>query len=178
MASSMTINWIIYKVLAQSSYPYKDDLDDLYEKGIKAIVSLEPHPHKDLIHKMGFEHLEVHIRDYTAPKLHQFILINEFIDEMRSLEKPVLVHCFQAGRSGTICAGYLIHEGMTSNAAIIEVREKIPNPFITAIETSDQECSLKEYETAIKNPIIIGGVLKWPIKILRSGMRGIYRRIK
>ncbi|WP_316966024.1 protein-tyrosine phosphatase family protein [Candidatus Methanocrinis natronophilus] len=176
----MKINWIIDEVLAQSSYPFKDDLDELYENKIRAIVSLEPHLHKELIQKMGFEHLEVHIRDYTAPNLHQFIQINKFVDEMRSLDKRVLVHCFQAGRSGTICAGYLIHEGMTYKAAIMEVRRKIPN----AIETSDQEHSLREYEkvinieTVVDKSMSVVRVLKWPKEKLMIGMHGIYRRLK
>jgi atypical dual specificity phosphatase len=66
---------------------------------------------------------------------------------MINISKPVLVHCFAAGRSGTVLASYLIHKGMNHSDALGKVRQKLPD----AVETDSQMNVLKEYHNLIRN---------------------------
>ena len=122
------VTWIIKDVLAHADYPYQTDFDDLHNKGIRAIVSLEKRPYSDLaiIQEKNFDYLEVPVRDFTAPTMEQLNLINTFIDKKKDEGKPVLVHCFKAGRSGTVLAGYLLHLGKDLGSAVPESGAEYP----------------------------------------------------
>jgi atypical dual specificity phosphatase len=148
----MKITWIIEGVLAISPFPHTSNLKDLYYQGIRAIVSLESHD-EFLLRKMGFEQFFVYVSDYAPPHFCQLIEINEFIDRMSEIGKPVLIHCYAGGRSGTAAACYLIHnKGKTANEALREIREKFPN----SVETASQERALEEFEVLSKRSIIRG----------------------
>lgn len=142
----MEIKWFIENALAQSKYPRRRNLNDLYKKGIRAIVSLEIQPDREIIKEKGFEHLEVYVRDFTAPTINQLTKIIEFIDLMISKEKPVLIHCLVGGRSGTVIVGYLIYHGKSFDDALSEVRSKIPS----AVQVPSQIEVLKEFETIVR----------------------------
>jgi atypical dual specificity phosphatase len=143
----MGMIWVIENVLAHSEYPHREDLDILYKKGIRAIVSLEDRPDTHIVIEKGFEYLEEYIEDYIGtPTIDQLTKINEFIDLMIIEKKPVLVHCFVGGRSGTVLAAYLIYKGKRFNDALSEVREKVP----CAADIPIYEKALKEYEKWLK----------------------------
>jgi protein-tyrosine phosphatase len=144
------VTWIINDVLAHAEYPHQRDLDDLHNKGIRAIVSLEKRPYSDLaiIQEKNFDYLEVPVRDFTAPTIEQLTQIHTFIDKKNEEGKPVLVHCFKAGRSGTVLAGYLIHLGKGPGLAVQEIRGRIPG----AIEVKEQEEILERYAKMQKKP--------------------------
>jgi protein tyrosine phosphatase (PTP) superfamily phosphohydrolase (DUF442 family) len=141
----VVIRWIINDLLAHAPYPRREDLDDLYREGIRAIISLERRPDRDLavIRGIGFDYLEVPVRDFSAPTVEQLDEINAFIDRKREAGEPVLIHCFQAGRSGTALAGYLIHQGSSFEMAVRGVRSRIPGA--RAIETDEQMEILMRY---------------------------------
>lgn len=65
---------------------------------------------------------------------------------MINLNKPVLVHCFVAGRSGTALAGYLIYKGMNHSDALSEMAKKLSE---TVVRDSQMNV-LVEYEKIIK----------------------------
>lgn len=143
----MKINWIIENMLAHSIYPYsKEQFNELYKRGIRAIVSLvnRSDNEKILINEMGFEYFEVGVKDYTAPTIEQLEKINFFIDSMISINKPVLVHCIAGGRSGTVLVSYLIKHGGTFNDSISKVRGLIRD--IVIVECQEQEEILKKFE--------------------------------
>jgi len=110
------VNWIIDGKLGQSNYPKPEDFDYLHREGIRAIVSIRaidsPRDRRDarIIREKGFEYLGVYVKDFTAPTLDQIYEINKFIDNMININKPVLVHCLAAGRSGTVLTAYLMHK--------------------------------------------------------------------
>ncbi|MCK4731327.1 MAG: dual specificity protein phosphatase family protein [Methanophagales archaeon] len=147
----MKINWIIENMLAHSRYPYaRDQLDDLYKKGIRAIVSLVNRRDEDkyFIKEKGFEYLEESVKDCTAPTIDQLIRINKFIDSMINIKKPVLVHCIAGGRSGTVLVSYQIHHGKTFDDSLSEVRDKIKGAV--AVNCPPQEEILKKFEMYVR----------------------------
>ncbi len=145
------VTWIIEGILAHSFYPFVGDLDEIYTKGIRAIVSMEKRSNFDLtiIQKKNFDYLEITVKDFTAPTLEQLIQINTFIDKKKEEGKPVLVHCFVAGRSGTVLASHLIHLGESPENAVQEIRNRITQntgiPYKGIIETEDQRRILDYY---------------------------------
>ena len=144
----MKINWIIENILAHSRYPYaRDQLDDLYNQGIRAIVSLVNRRDEDIIKEKGFEYLEMGVKDCTAPTIDQLIRINKFIDSMINKKKPVLVHCIAGGRSGTVLVSHLIYHGKSFNDSLSEVRDKIKNA--DTVNCPPQEEILKKFEMYI-----------------------------
>ena len=143
------INWIIKNKLAHSGLPHPTDLDYLYRRGIKAIVSLVhlPNVYNPFI-KKKFEYLEVGVTDWTAPTIDQLIRIGKFIDSMINKNKPVLVHCIAGGRSGTVLVSYLIYHGKSFDDSLSEVRGKIKD--VRAVECPSQEEILKKFEMYVR----------------------------
>lgn len=142
---SIKITWVVNDVLAHSAYPSPQDLESISSKGIGAIVSLEKREDKDLILNR-FEYLEEYVRDFSAPSFRQLDRINEFIDEMAGKNKPVLVHCLEAGRSGTAIVAYLIYKGMSFDDALHKVRRQIED----AVDCDKQVQTLRKYEKRIR----------------------------
>lgn len=137
------LNWILQGKLAQSSFFGITQLDAIKKEGIKAIVSLVQRDDVEIIKQKGFIYFEEYIVDFTPPTIEQLFRICEFIDSMIQEEKPVLVHCIAAGRSGTAIAGYLIYKGQSYESAVSDVKRKIDGA--TAIETPSQFKKLKEF---------------------------------
>lgn len=159
----MEITWIIGNMLAQSRRPYaRDQINDLYNKGIRAIVSLVKSD-RNIINfikeEKGMEYLEEYVKDLDAPTIDQLIRINKFINSMINKKKPVLVHCFAAGRSGTVLVSYLIYHGKSFNDSLSEVRDKISLSAISkkrygfAVNSRPQEERLKEFEMYVRKKI-------------------------
>ncbi len=142
----MHVVWLCENALAQSEYPGTTSLDDLHDKGIRAIVSLERRPDADVVKEKGFEYLEECIEDHTAPSMEQLIRINQFIDSMMSKQRPVLVHCLLGSRSGAILVSHLIYHGKSYTKAFAEVKNMIP---ITGDYSSLRE-ALKKFEKECK----------------------------
>jgi len=169
----MRVTWIIDGVLAISPFPHIRLLEELYDEGIRAIVSLEYHD-KSSLEKMGFEHLDAYVKDYTAPHFCQLLEINNFIDKMADIKKPVLIHCYAGGRSGTAAASYLIHKkNITAGEALREVRNRFPN----AVETKSQEKALMEFEILTRKLIFLGKLKCLKRKILLR-IPYIFKRLK
>jgi protein-tyrosine phosphatase len=144
--------WILEGKLANSGYPFNKHLPFLWNKGIRAIISIERRPDKSK-HKLisqGFDYLEVTWKDFTAPTLSQLDTINQFIDEKIAENKPVLVHCFQGMRSGTAIISYLVYSGVfgTCEEAYRYVRET--KGVRTAANINEQKAILREYTEAAR----------------------------
>ncbi len=132
------------------------DFPRLRKMGYSVVVSLECERLNTFeIEDSGFEHKKICIQDFTAPTFDQLDEFVSFIGAKKAEGKKVLVHCYAGrGRTGTMLAAYLIHEGMHSDAAIREIREKAQRSYGTLVGViePEQEETLRQYERRIRGP--------------------------
>ncbi|MFH1709287.1 MAG: dual specificity protein phosphatase family protein [Planctomycetota bacterium] len=133
-------SFVIDGRVAGMSRPDRDAVAMLREAGFRGIVSLTETPlAADMVQNLEYLHLPV--ADFTAPTQAQLEHAARFIDYVNG---PVALHCFAGiGRTGTALAAYLVWVGLEADAAIDRVRRLQPG----AIETSDQEAAIHEFET-------------------------------
>ena len=122
---------------------YEDELPELWAAGIRAVVSLLNIPTDAAVYELaGFSFLCLPVPDGGAPTMEQATEFVTFVDEQRSSQRPVAVHCEAGlGRTGTMLATYLIAHGDTAEGAIARVRavEKV------AVETPRQIQFLEQF---------------------------------
>ncbi len=129
----MDCTWIEPAVLAAGSIPVEEnDIRDLHAEKIRAILTLTERPitafHEitpKLLESFDISYLHVPIPDQFPPNLDQARIILRFIEGMKSLGRPVFVHC-QAGvgRTGTVLHLYYLMQGLSYEEAAARVRAK------------------------------------------------------
>jgi atypical dual specificity phosphatase len=143
--------WIDETTLLGSSNPTDRELEDLYHKGFRTIISLldedEQSPYYDTkkMEKIGFKRYSIPVEDFAPPTLADF---QKFLDMVnKSLkEGKVLVHCQGGlGRTGTMAAAYWIKKGLSAQKAI----RKIQQLRHGAIESPEQKKALHRLEASI-----------------------------
>jgi atypical dual specificity phosphatase len=126
------------------------DFARLRKMGYSVVVSLECERLNTFeIEDAGFEHKKICVDDFTAPSPDQVDEFVSFVDSKIAEGKKVLVHCFAGrGRTGTMLAAYLIHQGMSSEAAVREIRERAGKAYGTlrGVIEPDQEELLRWYD--------------------------------
>ena len=127
------------------------DIEVILKQGIGAIVSLTEVPvDSGMLRENGLKFLHLPIADMQAPTLEQCGRFTEFASANMLQETPVLVHCTAGlGRTGTMLACYLVHQGTDPSHALSEVRVKRPG----SVETETQEAIVFEYAATIKEKI-------------------------
>ena len=130
------------------------DFSRLRRMGYSVVVSLEcTRLNTFEIEDAGFEHRKICVEDFTSPTLDQMDEFVKFVDAKLRQGKKVLVHCYAGrGRTGTMLAAYLIHEGMAADAAIREIREKAHHAYGTLVGViePEQEETLRHYEERVR----------------------------
>ena len=130
------------------------DLARLRTMGFSVVVSLECQRLNTFeIEDAGFEHRKICIPDFAAPTFDQMDEFVSFVDSKKVEGKKVLVHCYAGrGRTGTMLAAYLIHEGMHSDAAIREIRDRAQTAYGTLVGViePEQEETLHQYERRLR----------------------------
>lgn len=131
----MKINWIEPGVLAGSGIPLsQEDLASLREQGIGAILTLTEHPltvqtkiTAEMLAENGLIGFHAPIVDQHPPEKAILEQAVQFINQMRSENRPVLVHCAAGiGRTGTVLHGYYLAQGMSLDEAKNKVKTGKP----------------------------------------------------
>jgi len=126
---------------------YEDELPALYSAGIRAVVGLLNIPSDAAVFESaGFAFVYLPVPDGGPPTLEQATEFVRFVNEQRTAQRPVAVHCEAGlGRTGTMLAVYLIAQGDSAEAAIRRIREVEK----AAVETSRQIQFLEQFEQQI-----------------------------
>lgn len=136
--------WVVGRSVLGCAYPRTDAaLVALTGRGVSVLVNLHERPHDPARlrrHRLSEIHLPV--RDFTAPSTE---ILEEGVAAIgREVDagRRVAVHCGGGlGRTGTLLACYLVHEGMGPEAAVEEVRLARPG----SVETRAQEEAVMRY---------------------------------
>src|SRR2546422_8013754 len=131
------------------------DFARLRKMGFSVVVSLECDRLNTFeIEEAGFEHKKICVEDFTAPTLDQVDEFEAFVDSKIAEGKEVLVHCYAGrGQTGTKLAAYLIHQGMSSDAAVREIRERADKAYgtVRGVIELDQEKLFHQYDRRLKD---------------------------
>ncbi len=141
-----SFSWVIKGQIAAMGQPasVRKNLEYLYDQGIRVIIGLTTSPlQKCFLDEFGFRYCHIPMADFSPPTAEQ---IDEFVDSVeaaRAEGQRVAVHCLAGlGRTGTMIACYLVHQGRTAREAIAEIRRLRPG----SVETRVQEAAIEEFE--------------------------------
>ena len=162
-SSDFLLWWVIPGVIAGMPMPYihverrlaggggltdfDDELPVLYSAGIRAVVALLNIPTDAPVYESaGFSFLCLPVPDGGAPTVEQAHEFVRFVNDQRTAQRPVAVHCHAGlGRTGTLLATYLVSQGQSASSAIQSVRAIEP----VAIETPRQILFLEDYAMTV-----------------------------
>ena len=136
-------SWVIDGLLAGMAHPdaawrpLEEVLHTLSDGGVSGIVSLTERPlETKTVTKFGFVYLHIPISDFGVPTFEAIEAVNALVDEAEEEERGIVIHCGAGmGRTGTLLACYLAHQGASAQDAIDRVRTIRPG----SIETPGQE---------------------------------------
>ncbi len=120
--------WVQPQRLGGMPRPSLEDLPQLYQAGIRGIVSVmdEPSGIREY-QESGFSALWLPIIGGKAPTVEQVQQFVEFADPLLIKNQPVVVHCTSGNRrTGTLLAAYLIAKGEKPKIAIELIQQARP----------------------------------------------------
>jgi atypical dual specificity phosphatase len=150
----LNFGWVIDGTLAGCARPYSArDVAFLVSQGIRAVVRLttpeEGYLATDAITGAGLEDLYEPVRVLTAPGTEQLERILRCIDRWVDQGTPVAVSCGAGyGRTGTVLACYLVHQGWSAAEAIAEVTRRGRQAY----EVPEQLQAIRAYDRRSKGP--------------------------
>ncbi len=139
-------SWLLPGQLAGFGLPEQatfTDLQALRDQGIGALVSLTEAPmDPELTSQIGIRYQHLPVPDMQAPSLDEIQCFTRFVTVARAAGIATATHCRAGlGRTGTMLACYLVHEGHTWDHALATVRVNRPG----SVETPAQENVVYEY---------------------------------
>ncbi|BAZ18288.1 dual specificity protein phosphatase (plasmid) [Calothrix sp. NIES-4071] len=122
--------WVTRGKLAGVRKPMAEELTELQEKGIGAIVSvIHDRSNLDLYEQAGIPYIWLPINIGCSPSLEQIQQLQNFVDSQNRLGHAVAVHCTGGvHRTGTMLASYLIYNGLSYNDAMQKIQNA--NSFV------------------------------------------------
>lgn len=120
--------WLVPEKLAGMSRPPLKDLPQLYQAGMRGIVSVMDEPSGIEEYKeAGFQALWLPIIGGKPPTVDQVKQFVQFAEPLIKDNQPVVVHCTSGNRrTGTLLAAYLVAEGEDPEKAIALVQQARP----------------------------------------------------
>lgn len=160
VAVRLHFGWIVRKELACASLPgrfgpLRDDLQWLYERGVRTIISATELPLKEgKVEEVGFDYHHLPVPDMHAPTFAQMQDFSDLVEGSLSEGRPVLVHCLGGiGRSSTLaCAYFIAKKGMSVTEAMAFVAENRYGPGKPgyAVQTKAQAKSLHRFSALLQ----------------------------
>ncbi len=129
--------WLIPDKLGGMSRPPLEDLPQLYQAGIRGIISVmdEPSGIKEY-QGAGFQALWLPTTGGQPPSVEQVIQFVQFAQPLIDSNQPVVVHCTSGNRrTGTVLAAYLIAAGDSPEQAIALVQQARPTAELREAQT-------------------------------------------
>ena len=120
--------WVIPEKLAGSPRPPLADLPQIYQAGLRGIVSVmdEPSGIKEY-QSAGFSALWLPITGGKAPTVEQVKQFVKLADSLLEKDQGILVHCTSGNRrTGTLLAAYLIAKGQSPTQAMELIQQVRP----------------------------------------------------
>jgi atypical dual specificity phosphatase len=112
------------------------------------LVNLHERAHApERLARHGLQEVHLPVPDFTPPMPAQLDAGIAAIETARRAGQRVAVHCGGGlGRTGTLLACYLVHEGLSASEAIARVRAARPG----SIETPEQEGAVHAYAARLR----------------------------
>jgi atypical dual specificity phosphatase len=135
--------WIVTGRVLAISFPDEHTFARFKTLGIARVINLTETAHQtDHYGGADLEQHQIPIPDFTAPTQAQIDTAIAVMDEALERGQAVAVHCHAGlGRTGTICACYLVRTGLSAEDAVARVRTLRPG----SIETPAQEEAVRSY---------------------------------
>lgn len=130
--------WVIPGKLAGVRKPTSDEIIELKEAGIGAIVSVMDDPSNlDLYEQAGLPYRWLPTKGGTAPTQAQIQELQSFVDQQNQLGNAVAVHCTSGNRrTGTMLAAYLMKSGSSFDQAMQIIQTANPKAELRDAQTS------------------------------------------
>ncbi len=128
--------WVTPGLLAGMSRPPLEDLPQLYQAGMRGIVSVMDEPSGiDEYRGAGFQALWLPITGGKPPTVEQVTQFVQFAEPLLESHQPVVVHCTSGNRrTGTLLAAYLVAKGEQPKNAIAIIQEVRPKAELRAAQ--------------------------------------------
>ena len=136
--------WLDEGRLLGCAYPRREAaLAGLAHQGVSVLINLHERAHDPgRLARYGLEEIHLPVADFTPPSPEQLDRGVEAIARARAAGQCVAVHCGGGlGRTGTLLACYLVHQGLRAETAVARVRAARPG----SVETPTQAAAVAAY---------------------------------